>query len=68
MGAVVQVLAGSKLTEESLQAHVGASLAGFKVPINIEFRNEPLPRNANGKIVKRDLRVEFLANIGRSEG
>lgn len=67
VGAIVQVVAGSKLTEESLQAHVGTTLAGFKVPIIIEFRNEPLPRNANGKIVKRDLKVEFLANIGRSE-
>ena len=67
VGAIVQVVAGSKLTEESLQAHVSTALAGFKVPIKIEFRNEPLPRNANGKIVKRDLKVEFLANIGRSE-
>jgi long-chain acyl-CoA synthetase len=67
VGAVVQVVEGSTLTEEALQAHVGVTLAGFKVPINIEFRHEPLPRNANGKIVKRDLRVEYLANIGRSE-
>jgi len=33
------------------------------VPIKIEIRNEPLPRNANGKILKTQLREEFLANM-----
>jgi steroid-24-oyl-CoA synthetase len=61
VGAIVQVTAGSKVTEAELQAHVREHLAGFKVPIKIERRTEPLPRNANGKIVKTQLREEFLA-------
>jgi len=61
VGAVVQVVAGSTVSEAELQAHVREHLAGFKVPIKIEFRSEPLPRNANGKIVKTRLREAFLA-------
>tara|TARA_R110002096_G_scaffold332239_1_gene526261 strand:- start:8604 stop:10358 length:1755 start_codon:yes stop_codon:yes gene_type:complete len=63
VGAVVQVTDGSSVTEEALQGHVRAQLAAFKVPIKIEIRHEPLPRNANGKILKTQLREEFLANM-----
>ena len=38
---------------------MGDLLAGFKVPVMIELRNEPLPRNANGKILKTSLRDEI---------
>ena len=34
-------------------------LAAFKVPAAIRFAAEPLPRNANGKIVKRALKGLF---------
>ncbi|MCE7999150.1 MAG: acyl--CoA ligase [Rhodobiaceae bacterium] len=64
VGGVVQVTDGSSVTEEALQGHVRAQLAAFKVPIKIEIRNEPLPRNANGKILKTQLREEFLATMG----
>lgn len=64
VGAVVQVRDGSSVTEEELQGHVRAQLAAFKVPIKIEIRNEPLPRNANGKILKTQLREEFLEAMG----
>ncbi len=60
VGAIVQVKPGATVTQEDLQAHVRALLAGFKVPVKITFRTEPLPRNANGKILKRQLRDEFL--------
>ncbi|HBM86927.1 MAG TPA: fatty acid--CoA ligase, partial [Rhodobiaceae bacterium] len=63
VGAIVQVTDGSLVTEEALQGHVREQLAAFKVPIKIEIRNEPLPRNANGKILKTQLREEFLANM-----
>jgi long-chain acyl-CoA synthetase len=59
VGAVVQIVPGKDVTEHELQAHVGAKLAGFKVPVKIELRSEPLPRNANGKILKRDLKREM---------
>ena len=42
------------VTEDDLKAHVKAGLARFKVPREIIFVDE-LPRNATGKVLKRDL-------------
>jgi fatty-acyl-CoA synthase len=41
-------------TEDELRAHVKANLAAYKAPREIEFLDE-LPRNATGKVLKRDL-------------
>ena len=43
---------------EELEKHARQKLAGFKVPKHIFFV-EDLPRNAAGKILKRELREEF---------
>jgi long-chain acyl-CoA synthetase len=59
VGAVVQLKPGTNVSEAELQDHVAAHLARFKVPIAILLREEPLPRNPNGKILKRQLREEF---------
>ncbi len=59
VGAVVQLKPGARVSEEALRRHVGERLAAFKVPARIAFRQEPLPRNANGKILKRELRGVF---------
>jgi len=59
VGAVVQVTPGSTVTQEDLRAFVGKQLASFKVPVRIDLRSEPLPRNANGKILKRDLKKDL---------
>jgi long-chain acyl-CoA synthetase len=64
VGAVVQVTAGSEATESELREYVAARLAAFKVPSHIEIRREPLPRNPNGKILKRDLRDALAARYG----
>jgi long-chain acyl-CoA synthetase len=61
VGAVVQVKPGMSVTEHELQDHVAAHLARFKVPVAVMLRTEPLPRNPNGKILKRQLREEFAA-------
>jgi acyl-CoA synthetase (AMP-forming)/AMP-acid ligase II len=54
--AFVVVRAGAELGEDELKAHVKANLAGYKTPREIEFLDE-LPRNATGKVLKRDLRA-----------
>ena len=36
-------------------AHVAEHLAAFKVPTKVVLWSEPLPRNASGKILKREL-------------
>jgi long-chain acyl-CoA synthetase len=40
----------------ALQRHCAGQLADYKVPETVEWRTEPLPRNANGKVMKRLLR------------
>ncbi|WP_339689362.1 class I adenylate-forming enzyme family protein [uncultured Parasphingorhabdus sp.] len=57
--AIVQLVPGQQATEAELQAWVRERLANFKVPVKILFRTESLPRNANGKILKKDLKSLF---------
>jgi len=54
--AFVTLKEGSQTGAQELQAFVGERLASFKVPVEILIRREPLPRNANGKILKPELR------------
>ncbi len=59
VGAIVQLKPGKSASEDELRAHVAGQLAAFKVPVEILFQDEPLPRNANGKILKMELRERF---------
>jgi long-chain acyl-CoA synthetase len=61
VGAVVQLKPGKSVSEDELRAHVASQLAAFKVPVEIQFQKVPLPRNANGKILKPELRERFKA-------
>ena len=60
VGAVVHLAPGTSASEVELREFVGARIAAFKVPVRIWFKEEPLPRNPNGKIMKRDLKAELL--------
>ena len=60
VGAVVVLRPGAKVTADELALHVKARLAGFMVPTHVWFRSEPLPRNPQGKVLKRALRDEVL--------
>ncbi|HPA91456.1 MAG TPA: class I adenylate-forming enzyme family protein [Quisquiliibacterium sp.] len=57
--AVVALKPGAQATEAELRAHVAGLLAAFKVPVRIVFQPGTLPRNANGKIMKKDLKALF---------
>jgi fatty-acyl-CoA synthase len=46
---------GADLTEPEVKGYVRAALAGYKVPRDVCFV-EALPRNATGKVLKRELR------------
>jgi acyl-CoA synthetase (AMP-forming)/AMP-acid ligase II len=59
--AVVHLAPGMEASEAELQAWVGERLAKFKVPVRIVFVEDTLPRNANGKILKKDLGNLFEA-------
>ncbi|MEY2435002.1 MAG: steroid-24-oyl-CoA synthetase [Acidimicrobiaceae bacterium] len=54
--AVVQVEPGHTITEDEVRQWVRETLAGFKVPAYVEIREEKLPRNASGKLLKNVLR------------
>jgi long-chain acyl-CoA synthetase len=54
--AIVRRLPGSGLDAAAVQRHVAAHLARFKVPEFVEFTEDPLPRNAAGKLLKNVLR------------
>src|SRR5262249_39987713 len=56
---------GSGLDAEAVRAHVAARLAAFKVPSVIDLRDGELPRNASGKVLKRQLRDELGAAVTR---
>jgi acyl-CoA synthetase (AMP-forming)/AMP-acid ligase II len=57
--AVVQLVEGTFASEAELRDWVAARLAAFKVPERIVIHAESLPRNANGKILKRELAALF---------
>ncbi|WP_183986640.1 class I adenylate-forming enzyme family protein [Sphingomonas jinjuensis] len=61
--AVVHLCPGCQASEAELQAWVRERLAAFKVPVAIRFCAEPLPRNANGKILKKDLKALFADRV-----
>jgi len=50
--------ASSELAEE-MRSFLAGRLSDYKVPETIIFRDTPLPRNANGKIIKTELRKEY---------
>ena len=52
--AFVVCRAGATVSEQEVKAHVKANLARYKVPRDVVFLDE-LPRNATGKVLKREL-------------
>ncbi|HJO11270.1 MAG TPA: AMP-binding protein, partial [Gammaproteobacteria bacterium] len=47
-----------QLTEADVLAHCEGKMAGFKLPKGAAFI-DVIPRNANGKVLKRELRLQF---------
>ena len=56
--AIVVPTPGRSIDAEKLTAWCAETLAAFKVPSLWEVRDEPLPRNASGKILKNVLTGE----------
>ena len=61
VAAAIVLAPGSSMTEDELRADLGDRIAKFKIPERIWFLDDSLPRNANGKFVKRTLRDTFTA-------
>ncbi len=56
--AIVVPVPGASPDPGQLRKFVGETLAYYKVPAYIELRDEPLPRNASGKLLKQVLTGE----------
>jgi acyl-CoA synthetase (AMP-forming)/AMP-acid ligase II len=56
VGAVIVRAAGSQLDVDAVIAYCSARLARFKVPQYVAVSDDPLPRNANGKVLKGALK------------
>jgi acyl-CoA synthetase (AMP-forming)/AMP-acid ligase II len=59
VGVAIFPKEGATIDQASLSAHLEPLLAKFKIPEHVWVRNEPLPQNANGKFLKRELREEL---------
>ncbi len=56
VGAVI--VPGPEFELDSVIAHVRDRIADFKVPQYVALREEPLPRNPGGKVLKAELRAQ----------
>lgn len=54
------------VTAAELTAHVKPLLSDYKVPDSFTVGTAPLPRNANGKLMKREMRDRLVASLNAS--
>jgi long-chain acyl-CoA synthetase len=62
VAASIVVRAGSTLDAEELRTFLAEHIAPFKIPTQVFFPTEALPRNPAGKILKRQLRDELTGD------
>jgi len=60
VAAAIVLKPGTSLTEGELRAFLGERIAKHKIPAKVWFLDDQLPRNANGKFVKRELRKQLI--------
>lgn len=56
--AIVVLKEGTEATEEAIIDYCKDKIAGYKRPTSVDFI-EILPRNASGKVLKKDLRAKY---------
>jgi long-chain acyl-CoA synthetase len=64
VGAAVVLKRGAKLSPDDLATHAREQLAAFMVPTHFWFLEGPLPRNPQGKVLKRELRESLIGVEG----
>jgi acyl-CoA synthetase (AMP-forming)/AMP-acid ligase II len=62
--AVVSLRSGAKVTERDILQFCRGKLAGYKMPKSVDFI-QTIPRNASGKILKKELREKYWAGRSR---
>ncbi|MGY6501812.1 MAG: class I adenylate-forming enzyme family protein [Acidimicrobiales bacterium] len=66
VAAAVVLAPGASMTADDLRAAIADRLARHKHPAHVWFLDDGLPRNANGKFVKRELRDRLVAEMTAS--
>ena len=66
--AIIVPVPGQEVTAEMIIAHARESIAGYKVPKSVDFRDEPLPLSGAMKVLKRELRAPFWKGHDRNVG
>ena len=61
VGATIVLQPGTVLSADDLRAYLQQKLASFKVPAHVRVSAAPLPRNAAGKFLKRELRDRAIS-------
>lgn len=56
------VVVRSEIDSPTLRAWCAERMSDYKVPETIDIGTEPLPRNANGKVMKKNLRDSLIAS------
>ena len=64
VAAAVVPKPGRTLAADTLRVFLADHLAPFKIPTQLRFYSEQLPRNPAGKILKRKLRDEVAGTSG----
>jgi long-chain acyl-CoA synthetase len=64
VGAAIMLKPGETLDADRLREDMAAHTARHKIPRYIWFLDEPLPRNASGKFLKRELRKRLVPGLG----
>ena len=59
--AFISIKPGEAIDEKEIIQHCINNLAKFKVPSSVQFI-EALPRNATGKVLKRNLREDLIGS------
>jgi len=62
VGAAIHLVDGSALDQAGLAEFLTPLMAKFKIPEHVWFMDEPLPQNANGKFLKRQLREQLVSD------
>ncbi|MFK0087309.1 long-chain-fatty-acid--CoA ligase [Pseudomonas sp. NPDC090755] len=62
--AVVVCKPGVEASEEAIRTHCREYIASYKCPKSVEFR-DALPLTGAGKVLKRDLRDSYRANLAK---
>ena len=63
VAAVVVLRPGRVIEAEEISRHVATRLAKFEVPTRIIFSSQALPRNPQGKLLKRELRSTIVDQL-----